>query len=163
MKKNITVNQLNELSEKGKERLREWWKPKEGDWVYTTWREFGSKGEFVIFEDKTDDDGLFIDYSNEDFYPNADSISENKLLPLLSIGQMIEFLDEHNNLYAINSPQKGELNKGDLQHKNDDKFWNDRDMANPYDWQVEKNSVGSFNSKELCDALWEAVKEILEK
>lgn len=62
---------------------------------------------------------------------------------LLSIGQMIEFLDENDFLELIDY---WGANIGGYQNK----------------WRVEcKDS--QFNDNELCDALWEAVKEVLEK
>ena len=65
-------------------------------------------------------------------------------LPLLSIGQMIEFLDEQEFLSRI---ERDEL------------------------WEVQipktKNGVNyawcGINKEELCDALWKACKEVLEE
>ena len=86
MKQNITTKQLNELSKKGKERLRKWWKSSKGD--IFTWHD-GYKIE----------DGLnwYVDVVVEDgekqevLYPSG---KKTKRYPLLSIGQMIEFLVE---------------------------------------------------------------------
>jgi hypothetical protein len=77
MKQHITVNQLYKVSEKGKELLRAWCKPKIGE----LWTDFETvnivdpygKGVF-------DGDRLVV------FKPDG--------YPLLSIGQMIEFLEE---------------------------------------------------------------------
>ncbi len=33
MKQRIAVEQLNELTDEQKKRLREWWKPEDGDWA----------------------------------------------------------------------------------------------------------------------------------
>jgi len=89
MKQHITVKQLNELSEKGKKRLRKWW----------------------------DKDEQYVKH-----YP----------LPLLSIGQMIEFLV-----------------------KND---------AFDDNWQGSVILPCRFDEiNKLCDALFSAVKEVLEK
>lgn len=59
---------------------------------------------------------------------------------ILSIGQMIEFLID-NRYYII-------LEQEDLNYK----------------WVLTQNFVegGYYENKELCDVLWEAVKEILE-
>ena len=59
--------------------------------------------------------------------------------PLLSIGQMIEFLDEHDEIQI------------------------DRNHREPAHWIIESpTNHDLFCSKEeLCDALWEAVKEVL--
>ena len=80
MKQQITDKQLNELSEKGAIKLREWSHSK---------------------------------YANDDKdYPNWNNFDkENKygLLPLLSIGQMIEFLDENRDLEIEAGFEKGIL------------------------------------------------------
>jgi hypothetical protein len=98
MKQNITTKQLNELSEKGKDKLITWM----------------MNCGYVTVEVNLEED-----------------------IPLLSIGQMIEFLDE----------QFVELHQTSS-------FWGVRLKKNKY--VVEK-------PKELCDALWQAVKEVLEK
>lgn len=138
MKQHITPDQLNELSDKGKEKLREWWKPVEGDQCIDPYEQIQTT-----------------------VWCCEDDVEEGSL-PLLSIGQMIEFLDESEWIESIHAPQHGELNKGDLKHKDDDTYWEERDMSNPYNWQVYTTTVGSWNTKELCDALWEAVKEVIE-
>lgn len=121
MKQRITVEQLNELTDEQKERLREWWKPQTGDWCYP-----------VNDEGYSDycDHGIVIgdvvhDFPHGDFSP----ISYYSCLPLLSIGQMIE-LTESTNIIKYNGG-----------------------------WALEEDAI-SFHD-ELCDALWEAVKNIL--
>jgi hypothetical protein len=113
MKQHITVDQLNELSEKGKERLFVWEKQKD------------------------------IIYSSVPSVPN-----EFRLKPL-NIGQMIEFLIENLGkgigLYGI--PADGPILKSG--------GWR---IANP-----QAGIILADVTVELCDALWEAVKEILEK
>jgi len=78
MKQHITVKQLNELSEKGKERLRKKWKPKAGDMAHFI-PEGGLKAETFILTLR------LKEIWNKEI---------QKALPLLSIGQMIEFLDK---------------------------------------------------------------------
>ncbi len=58
-------------------------------------------------------------------------------VPTLSIGQMIEFLDEEN--VAIDITTGWTIIASELQ------------------------DLHTYKNEELCDALWEAVKEILEK
>ena len=72
MKQNISIEQLNELSDKGKEKLRKWWIPKDGD--------------------------ISIDplWTGEQFW-SVDS--DKDALPLLSIGQMYEFLLDNGETY----------------------------------------------------------------
>jgi len=65
MKQNITVSQLDELSEKSKKALYAWYRDRKGvDWVSTS--------------------EAFIDGENGGMY-----------LPQLTIGEMIEFLDKN--------------------------------------------------------------------
>jgi hypothetical protein len=97
MKQNITTKQLNELSEEGEERLREW----------------------------------IVDHS--EYYPDWDA---QWPLPLLSIGRMIEFLGD---VVIDVDLVDGELNGGGYINETMD------------------------DGLQFCDALWEAVKEVLEK
>ena len=100
MKQHITVEQLNQLSEKGKEKLREWWE----------------KDIVEVDESKKQPEMICFGYKD---------------LPLLSIGQMIEFLIENNKL------EGEEYGRPALPTYN-------------HDWE-----------KYICDDLWEAVKEAL--
>lgn len=63
-------------------------------------------------------------------------------LPLLSIGQMIDLLHTNHERVDIHdsSPTDSSLR----------------------DWLVVARS-GQYNDRELCDALWEATKEVLER
>lgn len=131
MKQHITIEQLNELTDKGRERLREWWKPKTlGELFYDP--EHG----YVAWNPST---------------PMKMRIAEVEPLPILSIGQMIEFLES-------------QLEFGRIIELT-------RDVNNPA-WFVEICELDGadrfeggviFHEPELCDTLWEAVKEVLEK
>jgi hypothetical protein len=102
MKQHITPDQLNELSEKGKRRLIQWYNLKKID----------------DLKNKTGD------------APKT---------PLLSIGQMIEFLEETTK-YQLHI------------------------LRRTVDWKIihGKQQYGKVLGGELCDALWEAVKEVLD-
>lgn len=133
MKQHITIEQINELSKNGKERLRKWWKPKNGD-IYSNEGEqeifhFPCAGEYCAMEGKT-----------KMTYPSGLQV---KFYPLLSIGQMIEFLDEHASQFVLDY---GTSEFGEWQ-----KHWRLIFDENQYECD------------ELCDALWEACKEVLEK
>ena len=109
MKQHITPKQLNELSEKGKERLRKWWLPKEGDWY--VWypkdkKVKPNKEEYLLRRDVLTP--MELDFNAAGLWGMGmwDEIDEEEAekffqhkklgyLPLLSIGQMIEFLGEH--------------------------------------------------------------------
>lgn len=145
MKQHITVKQLNELSDNGKEKLRKWWKPKKGDWachrfVHITENHFGdrtyrpdvNKWETLVFRETPT--------KNRDFVFDK----EYEALPVLSIGQMIEFLGEDDMEILYIEPH----DKYSLKCVFDGQNW-------------EKEYFGRNFS--LCDLLWEAVKEVLEK
>lgn len=104
MKQHITVEQLKRLSSEGHIKLDNWWKPQLGD-LYIVW-------------DFPDSPQVFTE---ERFYVTG-SVS-----PLLSIGIMIEFLEEQMSL----------------------------SLGEWLDMPKRRGKV--------CDALWEAVKEVLEK
>jgi len=86
VKQHITTEQLDfELNDKGKAKLRSWWKPKIGD-LYIWHDGWSEKNGFnwtinvVDEEDEAIDGLIWIDGDKTPKYP------------LLSIGQMIEFL-----------------------------------------------------------------------
>jgi len=114
MKQHITLEQINELSGKGKEVLE--------DWTF-----------------------------------NNIMMTKKAFIPLLSIGQMIEFLDESGeySLLKVHSEVLGLPNNwgvGLFDNFNLRDGW----VGNEYIIKYQENV-------ELCDALWEAVKEAWEK
>jgi len=81
MKQHINKDQLGELGNKQRQALRDWWKPSEGDWVYTTaWADSETKNDLVIC--MSSPAGMIW------------SALLKEGMPLLSIGQMIEFLED---------------------------------------------------------------------
>jgi len=130
MKQHIEKEQLGELSDAQKQVLKNWWKPSVGDWIFTTaWADSETKHDVVICMSS----------------PTGMIWSEllKEAMPLLSIGQMIEFLSDTGNNFWISydrNPMLWSYTKGKTPHPED------------------QNTV-----PELCDALWEAVKEELEK
>lgn len=75
----------------------------------------------------------------EDYVFSNIIMTQKRFIPLLSIGQMIEFLDEECGAWKMESWQEWEI----------------------VDTEMNKNITLS-KSAELCDALWNSVKEILE-
>jgi hypothetical protein len=117
MKQHITVEELNKLSEKASGKLRDWYFPRKtyGDLIlYPDPITSTYKGEVLVF---------------------GEHPMQGDSLPLFSIGQMVEFLDE---------PRKDKFDKLIITH-------------GISGWWVE-----GYNKDELADALWEAVKEVLE-
>ncbi|KKK49467.1 hypothetical protein LCGC14_3134760 [marine sediment metagenome] len=114
MKQHITTDQLNELSEKGKEKLLKWWKRNGYRKITGT---YADTGKFVY----------------------TDS--------LLSIGQMIEFLDDRGFFEDEKTHQVRSISKGK--------------PGMNWQWFLRLNK--EFNDYELCDALWSACKEVLNE
>lgn len=113
MKQHITIEQLNELSGKGKAKLTEYILPR---------TEFKNLKELYSF------------------------------YPLLSIGQMLEFLDEQEAYSILNRPGEERWVTGII-----------KDYNLGEGWIEEEYIINAHKGEELCDALWEAVKEVLEK
>jgi len=90
MKQHVTVKQLNELSEKGKKKLRKWWKPKRGDkFSNLSWSDEVFYGEL---SSSTEAESYEPD---KVYFKGSEGEGKEQDLPLLSIGQMIEFLEEN--------------------------------------------------------------------
>ena len=80
-----------------------------------------------------------VKYSDCFLKKNYDSING---IALLSIGQMIEFLDEKASLFSIHQPST--------------------QSRYGAEWMIEITPTQVITGK-LCDCLWQAVKEVLEK
>ncbi|UJF34247.1 hypothetical protein [Paenibacillus hexagrammi] len=105
MKQRITQLQIAELSSEQTDKLRSRWKPQEGDYIA-----IGDHEEMI-------------------YYLNG--VDRIKSLPLLNVGQILQFLSEHGRIHAMHQ---------------DDREWvvNDR-----------------YRAGELCDALWQALIDCL--
>ena len=115
MKQHITTTQLKSLSDKAKLRLQSWYYDRKEDGDLVTYAH-PCKWKPVVL-------GL--------------GAIQGDPLPLLSIGQMIEFLDKHNRGHeaAIILPLLNDINSDHI------------DVKAASDW---------------CDCLWEAVKKVLQ-
>ena len=118
MKQHITLEQLNELSKKGKEKYYEWS-------FKLTRKEIESSFSFTI-----------------------EDLIKNGRIRLMNIGQMIEFLDEEE-FHEFVGIEKSHIN------------WTVWMKDNTYQ-EIKIISKHGKTQKELCDALWKAVKEVLE-
>lgn len=130
MKMRIDAEQLQELTDSQKIRLREWWKPRTGDLCYRTETDwYAEHYDYGIIIDN-----IVHDVPSGDFSPWERL--KNVYTPLLSIGQMIELLQDQFLRIVIGTDMQtiafGESNT-------------------------------NIHSPELCDALWEAVKQILKE
>ncbi len=112
MKQRITSKQLEELSKKGKQKLEKWWKQKkylmEGDTCMCG-------GSFTVCKGHQE----WMDSTKE---------------PLLSIGQMIEFL--------VDNKKQLEVILGE---------------------NIDYDLYGLYPVKNWCNILWKACKEILNE
>ena len=131
MKQFISTKQLEELSDKAKDKLRKWWKPIGNEFIYTPTFEKGERTK-----------KWSVMQMNETWMEDWNWMKKRyewveDALPLLSIGQMIDFLND--------------------QDKKRHEYWIGDVMDSSQDTPV------PLYKGELCDALWKAVKEILEK
>jgi hypothetical protein len=124
MKQRITVKQLNELSEEHYEKIHQWRKPQVGD--FYVWHRQGTK--------TTDEERL----STSNVGPWDDPEANLIAVPLLSIGQMIEIIQD-----------KKPLLKGISKNRFDK-------------WFINIDTAMLGYKDELCDALWEATKQLLK-
>lgn len=127
MKQHITIEQLHEMTDDQKEYLRKWWYPRQYDVVLDVQHDHQFS---IYYQDGTIGDS-YHDYMKDD------------CLPLLSIGQMIEFISTASKpkiteAYALPDYPDGR-------------------------WSVFVFSVGTFYDEELCDALWKGVRGVLNE
>lgn len=106
MKRRITIEQLDELTEGQKAKLTEWWKPEYCDCFYITknyYKEWNDIGEEIVEYRVTDLEFLTIEH--RDFRGGrykAVKYPKEYCIPLLDIGQMIELLESKGiKLYRI--------------------------------------------------------------
>jgi hypothetical protein len=133
MKRRITEEQLMELTDEQKQRLREWWKIGKGDIFHST--HFSGLYDYHIAID-------VYNYTILDWITGVE-LDKDTCLPLLDIGQMIDLLTQREgfpNLYISNYPGV--------------KTWELTYICNP-------NIEAEIETTELCDALWESVKQVL--
>lgn len=138
MKQHITVEQLNELSEEGKKKLRAYGYSELIHESYSYfYSPFLSKEGWLVKKADSDYDDSWVFCFFKEEYPTW-HIEEEEityavvkgLIPLLSISQMIEFLAEGSRSYYLPGCTPGE---------------------------------SEINPEEWCDDLWEAVKSKLEQ
>ena len=135
MKLRIETSQLNELSDAQKQKLRELWEPQVGDFAT-----IDGDDENILMA--IYDVGMGCIDVNGGL---RNDIDKEYLTPILSIGQMIEILSEI--LLDISIVPKSLLAEKRL-------------------WSItitfrKTTFMKSFEGLELCDILWQAVKEIL--
>lgn len=128
MKQRITIGQINKLPDAHKEQLREWWwgsNPTQFD-VYTL---------RFKYDDITRYEGTYSLNSGRDFHTDY---HKGEALPILSIGQMIQFIQEKKP--SLKGITKARFDK----------------------WFVNLDTAQLGYKDELCDSLWEATMQILK-
>lgn len=138
MKQRITIEQLNELSEEQKERLREWWwgaNPRLSD-IYAV---------KVKYDDITRYEGPYVLSGHRDFHEDYHT---GEALPMISIGQMIEYL---------RTKSRSVIEEGNDKFL-DVRVYGDRSTV---DFHGKSYTDWTESDGELCDYLWLVVKEIL--
>jgi hypothetical protein len=148
MKQRITIEQINELTDEQKQKLREWWKPQKGDCILYTDDE--QEKVFFIGELKLWlESGIGADPYNPGDYEEYEI---KYMVPLLSIGQMVELLIEHKRFYELAITYEPDYETSD---------------PTPLPtWHMYMSSIASYKIDDLenglCDGLWEAVKTVLK-
>ncbi len=183
MKQHITIENLMELTEYQKDRLNDLWTPQRYDLAAGFLCKDVENNEYDIFEfvighvnigetrsgyymtlmnlealrgwgnqEQTEVDEEEIDteeYNEEDFifeYERPDVYGKGDCMPLLSIGQMLEILNKcgygNGNFYVNRQKDSNDFGVG-------------KDIEQYIDYGTD------YKGEELCDALWEAVKEAL--
>lgn len=127
----ITTEQLNELTLEQKERLRERWRPKTYDIVIDD-----NNNDYVIEVDKKGSISFVMD--SEGIIPPQ---KKTDFLPLLSVGQMIEVLQDKIAYFSMTNIFAGTGGK--------------------FCWGVMKPKHFDIRADELCVALWQEVKAVL--
>ncbi|WP_248928866.1 hypothetical protein [Paenibacillus hamazuiensis] len=108
MVQRISASHLHELTDQQKEKLRTQWAPEEGEYIA-----IGDHEEMI-------------------YYLNG--VEKHKSLPLLTVGQMIAYLTEHEAGFCM---------------QRDSEEW------------VVRMSAMEEREEELCDALWNVMKIVL--
>jgi len=132
MKQRISIDQLKQLTSEQQNKLRAWWTCKEGDWF----KPINSDQEQLLSDRSKECTSEQCEF--DDWYGWCVYLEEN-CLPLLSIGQCIELLNENHDYFYMCSD--GEMHIGSI-----------------YNYYKDGPDRKGEN---LIDVLWEAVKPIL--
>lgn len=183
MKQHITIENLMELNEYQRDRLNDLWTPRKYDLAAGFLCKDAENNEYDVFEfvvghvnigetgsgyymtlmnlealrswgnqadaGETEEEVDMEEYNEEDFifeYERPDVYSKGDCLPLLSIGQMLEIL------------KKCDYGKGSF-YVNLSKEIDDCGIGRDVEEYI--NFGLDYSGEELCDVLWEAVKETL--
>jgi hypothetical protein len=144
MKQNISMEQLNELSDRAKENLRKKWEPEVGDQVYYDENIYIYTHFMPDTKELCMRELVSMGFDGEEM--NRYAVKE-ELLPLLSIGQMIEILANICGMQIIHP-------------EIDADYWINGCSGSHLDYTY--NLFGYSHEQTLCEALWGAVVKVLE-
>lgn len=128
MKQNISVEDIQQLTDNQKEKLRELWEPDIGSIFYD--------GHYTQAIQRVDDNILIVE--------DKEKYTQNYVVPLLNIGQMIEILEKHDP--CINITRRVQLVD-----------------FNKWVWEFTIRERYCREEPELCDVLWQAIKDNILK
>ncbi len=132
MKQYITIDQLNELDEQQMIKIRDWYVVQDGDPIAY---KMNSRQKYWY------KDIVYNDPEYGYLWEPGSKLTRKWECPLLTIGQMIEFLKDNKKEVTIYDPVFD--------------YDNNR-------WLVRTSGDDENNrNKNLCDALWESCKEVL--
>lgn len=138
MKQRITSSQLQQLTPSQQEKLREIWEPEKGDYILLPNGETLVYGDGTLGDEFTDDEFYYF-YGDE--VKTCEPFNLNECLPVLNVGQCIEFLREYDLDIVDNNSKIGEWSVSLNKPINDDYI--------------------QVRNEELINALFEAIKSIL--
>lgn len=137
MKRRITIEQIQELTDGQIQKLRGLWEPQYGDLILfydTALRRYHN--ESIVYS--------YDPYNGRIRDVTSRILEKRVCLPLFNIGQMFELLESQKHQYGVRKLQQIYSNKYQYYEYLDTP---EKQFYKPYD--------------ELCDVLWEAVKKLL--
>jgi len=161
VKQRIDVSDLQQLSPEQQEKLRKWWQPQEGDWYLSA-----GEVELAIYHDRECCSG---DYC-QDYAPGPDyDLIRHECRPTECIAQLLTRKPELQSILDKSREEiANEYRRTYFDHLKGDclpllsigqmiQLLKEKD----YSKLVALDFVGAIQDINLCDLLWQAVKEIL--
>jgi len=140
MKRRITPEQLQELTDEQKVKLKEWWKPEKFDIYFN----INSHCSRIVLYSTIGPHGLPVIFHEGNTVMSGQFDYTKLCLPLLDIGQMIELLTD----WAY-TERKCERSL-EIEY-----------LPSVNKWEFNMPYISETGKQELVDELWEKVKEVL--
>jgi hypothetical protein len=139
VKRRITPEQLQELTEEQKVKLREWWRPERLDAYYNE----NSHWYRAVLYSGIGPHDLQVIYHEGSTAMDAQFDYLKLCIPLLDMGQMVEFLQDNDNNIRYDPFEENSIQ-----------------IFKNGEWGRNSHYVSLLN-KDICDTLWKAVKAVL--